>query len=111
MTHAPADGPSGPPRTMTPVRTDRLARFDPPLDLPVVPKNHRLTGEKAAEFKEKVSAAYTKRHASINDICAATTRSYGAIHGLLKTSGLLRPRGGVRGNKNSPSARPRRARL
>ncbi|MEU0215043.1 helix-turn-helix domain-containing protein [Streptomyces sp. NPDC006265] len=75
----------------------RLTRFDPPLDLPVISKHHRLVGQDAQDFQTKVVAAYEERKAAINDICAATTRSYGAIHRLLKRCGVqLRGRGGVR---------------
>ncbi|WP_408997161.1 helix-turn-helix domain-containing protein [Streptomyces europaeiscabiei] len=94
ISYTPTTGTSGAPTTPTPAGVARLARFDPPLDLPVVPKHRRLVGQGAQEFETKVIAAYTERKAGIRDICAATTRSYGAIHGLLKRYGVqLRGRG------------------
>ncbi|WP_409086002.1 helix-turn-helix domain-containing protein [Streptomyces scabiei] len=97
MSYTATSGAPRPPTTPTSAGAARLARFDPPLDLPVVPKHRRLVGQGAQEFETKVIAAYKERKAAIKDICAATTRSYGAIHGLLKRCGVpLRGRGGVR---------------
>ncbi|MFM9452301.1 helix-turn-helix domain-containing protein [Streptomyces europaeiscabiei] len=104
MPCTPTRGTSGPPTTPTLAGAARLARFDPPLDLPVVPKHRRLVGQKAQEFETKVIAAYEERKAAIKDICAATTRSYGAIHALLKRCGVqLRGRGGVRRSQDVAS--------
>ncbi|MFM9540105.1 helix-turn-helix domain-containing protein [Streptomyces turgidiscabies] len=95
--------PPGPPSTPT-SRDGRLARFDPPLDLPLVPKHRRLVGQEAQDFQTKVIAAYLERKAAIKDICAATTRSYGAIHGLLtRSGGQLRGRGGVQRSRDDAS--------
>ncbi|MFD5079627.1 helix-turn-helix domain-containing protein [Streptomyces sp. NPDC058371] len=90
--------------TSIPAGTERLTRFDPPLDLPVVPKHRRLQGQEAHEFQTKVVAAYKERKAAIKDICAATTRSYGAIHSLLKRCEVqLRCRGAERRHHEVPS--------
>lgn len=78
------------------------APFDPPLDLPWIPPGTHLTGDEAEEFQQKVMAAYTKRRASIRDICEATGRSYGSIHKLL--AGRVTFRG--RGYAHPPGTRP-----
>ncbi|MEU5958208.1 helix-turn-helix domain-containing protein [Streptomyces sp. NPDC047525] len=83
--------------TSTPRHPEQLSKFDPPLDLPVIKKRRRLTGDEYEEFRTKVLKAYMERRASINDICVATTRSYGAIHKLLvRSGGEMRPPGGAR---------------
>jgi ribosomal protein S14 len=74
---------------MTPTR----APFDPPLDLPWISPGTHLEGAEAEEFQQKVIAAYTKRRASIRDICKATGRSYGSIHKLLAGRVPFRGRG------------------
>lgn len=74
---------------MTPTR----APFAPPLDLPWIPPRTHLQGAEAEEFQQKVLAAYTKRRASIRDICKAIGRSYGSIHNLLAGHVTFRGRG------------------
>ena len=103
MPGTPTSVPPGAPNTPTSGAV-RLARFDPPLDLPVVPKHRRLVGQEAQDFQTKVIAAYLERKAAIKDICAATTRSYGAIHRLLTRCGVqLRGRGGVQRSRDGAS--------
>jgi len=62
-------------------------------DLPRIPRGKRLVGDERTEFEGKVTTVYTGG-IGIRPICEKTGRSFGAIHHLLKTSGVqMRPKG------------------
>jgi hypothetical protein len=65
---------------------------DEGLGLRRIAKSRRLTGEDAAKFAAQVVLAYSTK--SIRTISRETGRSYGAIHRVLKNSGItMRSRG------------------
>ncbi|MEU0990650.1 helix-turn-helix domain-containing protein [Streptomyces sp. NPDC005953] len=55
------------------------------------PARKILTGDEAQQFVDHVLKAY--RSSSIRTIAVSTGRSYGAVHRVLATAGVLRPRG------------------
>ncbi|MFI6689396.1 helix-turn-helix domain-containing protein [Streptomyces sp. NPDC050485] len=92
--------------------SDRQQTAPPPspLDLPTIAKGTKMTGLQRETFMNQVVRAYTDdRQLSIKKICAATNRSYGAIHQLLSEAGVsMRGRGGARRASTAQpiSARP-----
>ncbi|MGW0603992.1 helix-turn-helix domain-containing protein [Streptomyces sp. NPDC002640] len=66
--------------------------FSDRLDLPFIKKGRKLTGAARQKFAAQVVAAYRTpgRRVTIAEICAATNRSYGAIHSLLSQAGATK---------------------
>ncbi|GIE86805.1 hypothetical protein SAMN06264365_103432 [Actinoplanes regularis] len=58
------------------------------------PRSKRLSGTELAALEKKVVQQYNEG-ASIRQVAAATSRSYGGTHRMLKLAGVtMRPRGG-----------------
>lgn len=83
------------PRAHAAAVTTRSPESGPPperLDLPFIKTGKKLTGAAREQFAKKVVTAYRTpgRTVTIQEICKATNRSYGAIHSLLSEAGATK---------------------